>query len=406
MADSRTSEFIERIPVGPLALMPLESIRPLGEKVNAYLSQWRSERESEHKKTIAFNGYQKDSYIVETKVSRFGTGEAKANILETVRGVDLYLMVDVMNYSMTYSMFGQINHMSPDDHYSDLKRVIAATTGKAKRINVIMPFMYESRQHKRTGRESLDCAMMLQELHSMGVTNFITFDAHDPRVMNAIPQDSFDNISCSYQFIKSILKNVQDLDIDKEHMMIISPDEGGMGRAIYYANVLGIDMGMFYKRRDYSRVVDGRNPIVAHEFLGANVEGKDVFIIDDMISSGESLIDTAKELKARKAKRVFACCTFGLFTSGFNKFDEAYANGSLDGVFTTNLIYQQPELFTKKWYHSVDMSKYIALIIDSLNHDASISPIIDTSYKINDKLKAYKEHRSGVNKQMELNLDK
>lgn len=406
MSDSRTSEFIERIPVGPLALMPLESIRPLGEKVNEYLAQWRSERESEHKKTIAFNGYQKDNYIVETKVSRFGTGEAKANILETVRGVDLYLMVDVMNFSMTYSMFGQMNHMSPDDHYSDLKRVIAATTGKAKRINVIMPFMYESRQHKRTGRESLDCAMMLQELHSMGVDNFITFDAHDPRVMNAIPQDSFDNISCSYQFIKSILKNVRDLDIDKEHMMIISPDEGGMGRAIYYANVLGIDMGMFYKRRDYSQVVNGRNPIVAHEFLGANVEGKDVFIIDDMISSGESLIDTAKELKARKAKRVFACCTFGLFTSGFNKFDEAYANGSLDGVFTTNLIYQQPEIFTKQWYHSVDMSKYIALIIDSLNHDASISPIIDTSYKINDKIKAYKAQREGMNQQLKLELDK
>ena len=258
MSDSRTSEFIERIPVGPLALMPLDSIQPLGQKVDEYLSTWRTRRESDHKETIAFNGYQKDSYIVQAKVSRFGSGEAKANILETVRGVDLYLMVDVMNYSQTYSLFGQVNHMSPDDHYSDLKRVIAATTGKAKRINVIMPFMYESRQHKRTGRESLDCAMMLQELHAMGVENFITFDAHDPRVMNAIPQDSFDNISCSYQFIKAILAHVEDLDIDKNHMMIISPDEGGMSRAIYYANVLGIDMGMFYKRRDYSKVVNGR----------------------------------------------------------------------------------------------------------------------------------------------------
>ena len=404
MSDSRTSEFIERIPVGPLALMPLDSIQPLGQRVDEYLSTWRTQRESDHKETIAFNGYQKDSYIVQAKVSRFGSGEAKANILETVRGVDLYLMVDVMNYSQTYSLFGQVNHMSPDDHYSDLKRVIAATTGKAKRINVIMPFMYESRQHKRTGRESLDCAMMLQELHAMGVENFITFDAHDPRVMNAIPQDSFDNISCSYQFIKAILAHVEDLDIDKNHMMIISPDEGGMSRAIYYANVLGIDMGMFYKRRDYSKVVNGRNPIVAHEFLGTDVEGKDVFIIDDMISSGESLIDTAKELKERKARRVFACCTFGLFTSGFNKFDQAYANGTLNGVFTTNLIYQQPELLTKPWYVSVDMAKYIALIIDNLNHDMSISTILDSSQKINDKIAAYRTHREEMTQQMELPL--
>ena len=404
MSDSRTSEFIERIPVGPLALMPLDSIQPLGQKVDEYLSTWRTQRESEHKETIAFNGYQKDSYIVQAKVSRFGSGEAKANILETVRGVDLYLMVDVMNYAQTYSLFGQVNHMSPDDHYSDLKRVIAATTGKAKRINVIMPFMYESRQHKRTGRESLDCAMMLQELHAMGVENFITFDAHDPRVMNAIPQDSFDNISCSYQFIKAILAHVEDLDIDKNHMMIISPDEGGMSRAIYYANVLGIDMGMFYKRRDYSKVVNGRNPIVAHEFLGADVEGKDVFIIDDMISSGESLIDTAKELKERKARRVFACCTFGLFTSGFNKFDQAYANGTLNGVFTTNLIYQQPELLTKPWYISVDMAKYIALIIDNLSHDMPISSILDSSQKINDKVAAYRAHREEMTQQMELPL--
>ena len=404
MSDSRTSEFIERIPVGPLALMPLDSIQPLGQKVDEYLSTWRTLRERDHKETIAFNGYQKDSYIVQAKVSRFGSGEAKANILETVRGVDLYLMVDVMNYSQTYSLFGQVNHMSPDDHYSDLKRVIAATTGKAKRINVIMPFMYESRQHKRTGRESLDCAMMLQELHAMGVENFITFDAHDPRVMNAIPQDSFDNISCSYQFIKAILSHVEDLDIDKNHMMIISPDEGGMSRAIYYANVLGIDMGMFYKRRDYSKVVNGRNPIVAHEFLGADVEGKDVFIIDDMISSGESLIDTAKELKERKARRVFACCTFGLFTSGFNTFDQAYANGTINGVFTTNLIYQQPELLTKPWYVSVDMAKYIALIIDNLNHDMSISTILDSSQKINDKIAAYRTHREEMTQQMELPL--
>lgn len=405
MSDSRTADFIERIPVGPLALMPLSSITELGDKVDQYLASWRRERESEHKETIAFNGYQKDSYILHPKVSRFGTGEAKANIVDSVRGVDLYIMVDVMNFSLTYSMFGQINHMSPDDHYSDLKRVIAATTGKCKRVNVIMPFMYESRQHKRTGRESLDCAMMLQELHDLGVKNFITFDAHDPRVMNAIPQDSFDSISCSYQFIKAMLATIPDLDVDKHHMMIISPDEGGMNRAIFYANVLGLDMGMFYKRRDYTQVVNGRNPIVAHEFLGTDVEGKDVFIIDDMISSGESLFDTAKELKARKAKRVFACCTFGLFTSGFNKFDACYANGTLDGVFTTNLIYQQPELMTKPWYHSVDMSKYIALIIDNLNHDTSISSLLDSTGKISTRVNEYKEKRKAVNKQMELNLN-
>ena len=383
MSDSRTSEFIERIPVGPLALMPLDSIQPLGQRVDEYLSTWRTQRESDHKETIAFNGYQKDSYIVQAKVSRFGSGEAKANILETVRGVDLYLMVDVMNYAQTYSLFGQVNHMSPDDHYSDLKRVIAATTGKAKRINVIMPFMYESRQHKRTGRESLDCAMMLQELHAMGVENFITFDAHDPRVMNAIPQDSFDNISCSYQFIKAILAHVEDLDIDKNHMMIISPDEGGMSRAIYYANVLGIDMGMFYKRRDYSKVVNGRNPIVAHEFLGTDVEGKDVFIIDDMISSGDSMIEVATKLKELKARRIFVCTCFGLFCNGLESFDKAYENGLISKVFTTNLIYRTPELKQREWYVEVDLSKYISYVIDTLNHDTSVSKLLDPKDRIN-----------------------
>ncbi len=404
MSDSRTSEFIERIPVGPLAILPLQSIEPLGQKVNDYLAGWRKIRESEHKHTIAFNGYMKESYLVPSRISRFGTGEAKGNILETVRGVDLYIMVDVMNYSITYSLFGQMNRMSPDDHYADLKRLIAATTGKAKRINVIMPFMYESRQHKRSGRESLDCALMLQELHDMGVANFITFDAHDPRVMNAIPKDSFDNISCAYQFIKAILNNVSDLDIDKDHMMVISPDEGGMRRAIYFANVLGIDMGMFYKRRDYTQVVNGRNPIVAHEFLGMDVAGKDVMIIDDMISSGESLIDTAKELKERKARRVFACCTFGLFTNGLSKFDEAYAAGYIDRILTTNLIYQTPELLTKEWYINVDMSKYIALLIDNLNHDMSISLILDSTKKIQAKLIDYRAQRANVNQQIEMNL--
>ncbi len=402
--ESRTSEFIERIPVGPLALMPLPSIEPLGKRVDQYLSGWRKERESEHKQTIIFDGYQKDSYLVKSKLSRFGSGEAKGEIKETIRGMDIYFMVDVMNYSITYQLFGFTNHMSPDDHYQDLKRLIAATTGKGKRINVIMPFMYESRQHKRSARESLDCAMMLQELHAMGVENFLTFDAHDPRVMNAIPRDSFDNVPCTYQFVKGLLVNFRDLDIDKDHMMIISPDEGGMNRAIYYANVLGLDMGMFYKRRDYTQVVNGRNPIVAHEFLGSSVEGKDVVIIDDMISSGESLIDTAKELKERKARRVFACCTFGLFTSGFNRFDEAYAAGTLSGVFTTNLIYQSPELLKRPWYYDVDMAKYIALLIDNMNHDMSISSILDPAARINRRVTAYRERRQAETAQLELEL--
>ena len=404
MSESSTSEFIERIPVGPLALMPLKSIEPLGEKVDRYLAKWRAERESEHKLTIAFDGYQKDSYIVKSKISRFSSGEAKGSISESVRGVDLYLMVDVTNYSITYSMYGEPNRMSPDDHYADLKRIIAATTGKCKRINVIMPFMYESRQHRRSGRESLDCAIMLQELSKLGVTNFITFDAHDPRMVNAVPLDSFDNVSCTYQFIKALLKRVDDLDIDKNHMMIISPDEGGMGRAIYYANVLGLDMGMFYKRRDYTQVVNGRNPIVAHEFLGTDVAGKDVIIIDDMIASGESMIDTARDLKERKARRVFACCTFGLFTSGLERFDKAYDDRILDGVLTTNLIYQTPELLKRPWYTSVDLSKYIALIIDNLNHDMSISPLLDPTEKIQNKVNAYREKRAMVNEQLTLNL--
>lgn len=405
MSESKNSEqFIERIPVGPLALMPLKSIEALGARVDEYLVTWRRERESEHKTSIAFEGYQKDSYIVKSRISRFGSGEAKGNILQTVRGDDLYLMVDVTNYSLTYSLCGMTNHMSPDDHYQDLKRIIAATTGKAKRINVIMPFMYESRQHKRSSRESLDCAIMLQELSSMGVNNFITFDAHDPRVMNAIPRNSFDNVSCTYQFIKALLNRFDNLQIDARHMMIISPDEGGMGRAIYYANVLGLDMGMFYKRRDYTRVVDGRNPIVAHEFLGAEVEGKDVIIIDDMISSGESLIDTAKELKSRNARRVFACCTFGLFTNGLNRFDQAYAAGLIDGVLTTNLIYQTEELLRREWYINVDMSKYIALLIDHLNHDESISGLLDPTEKIQKRVAEYKAAHEQDNQQLEMKL--
>ena len=381
---------IETIPVGPLGLIPLKSCEDLGKKVDAWLVEWRKERESEHKTTIAFAGYQKDSYIIGAKTPRFGSGEAKGELTESVRGDDLYIMVDVCNYNMTYTMNGLKNHMSPDDHYQDLKRVIAAVGGKGRRINVIMPFLYESRQHKRTGRESLDCAMALRELVDMGVENIITFDAHDPRVQNAIPLKGFETVQPIYQFIKYLLKNEKELEIDSDHMMVISPDEGGMGRAVFFANVLGLDLGMFYKRRDYTKIINGRNPIVAHEFLGASVEGKDVIIVDDMISSGESMLDTAKELKRMKARKVFICTTFGLFTGGLKKFDEYYENGIIDRVLTTNLVYQTPELLSKPYYINVDMSKYIALIIDNLNHDASLSDLLNPTGRINRLLAKYR----------------
>ena len=381
---------IETIPVGPLGLIPLKSCEDLGKKVDAWLVEWRKERESEHKTTMAFAGYQKDSYIIGAKTPRFGSGEAKGELTESVRGDDLYIMVDVCNYNMTYTMNGLKNHMSPDDHYQDLKRVIAAVGGKGRRINVIMPFLYESRQHKRTGRESLDCAMALRELVDMGVENIITFDAHDPRVQNAIPLKGFETVQPIYQFIKYLLKNEKELEIDSDHMMVISPDEGGMGRAVFFANVLGLDLGMFYKRRDYTKIINGRNPIVAHEFLGASVEGKDVIIVDDMISSGESMLDTAKELKRMKARKVFICTTFGLFTGGLKKFDEYYENGIIDRVLTTNLVYQTPELLSKPYYINVDMSKYIALIIDNLNHDASLSDLLNPTGRINRLLAKYR----------------
>ena len=342
--------ILETMPTGTLGLIPTASCMELGKKVDSYLSTWREHREHEHHNDIAFKEYHKESYIIEPHIPRFGSGEAKCVINQSVRGYDLYIMVDVTNYSMTYSLCGHTNHMSPDDHFADLKRVIAAVGGKARRITVILPFLYESRQHRRTARESLDCPLALQELYNMGIDNIITFDAHDPRVMNAIPLNGFENVMPSYQFIKGILKNVKDLTIDAEHLMIISPDEGATNRAIYLANVLGIDMGMFYKRRDFSRVVDGRNPIVAHEFLGSNVEGKDVLIIDDMISSGESMIDTARELKKRKANRIFVVSTFGLFTNGLASFDKAYEEGLIYRVVTTNLIYQTPELLSREYY--------------------------------------------------------
>ena len=384
------NQEIETIPVGALGLVPLESCKQLAEKVNYYLVEWREEKNSEHKDTIAFAGYQRDSYIIKSKISRFGSGEAKGQFEESIRGDDLYIMVDVCNYSLTYSLYGITNHMSPDDHFQDLKRIIAAAAGKARRINVIMPFLYESRQHKKTARESLDCALALQELVSMGVENIITFDAHDPRVQNAIPLKGFETVQPIYQYTKALLKTEPNLLVDSEHMMIISPDEGGMSRAIYFANMLGLDVGMFYKRRDYSKVVNGRNPIIAHEFLGSNVEGKDLIVIDDMISSGESVQEVARELKKRKARKVFICATFGLFTNGLSKFDEYYKNGLIDRILTTNLVYQTHELLKKPYYVNVDMSKYIALIIDNLNHDSSLSELLTPTKRIKNIIEKHK----------------
>ena len=387
----RDERHTATIPYGTLGIVPLKSCSKMGEKVDDYLVQWREQREHENQSNLSFSGYKRDSYVVSASTPRFGSGEGKGVLNDSIRGYDLYIMVDVCNYSIEYSLCGTTNHMSPDDHYADLKRVIAAAGGKARRINVIMPFLYESRQHKRSGRESLDCALMLQELTAMGVENIITFDAHDPRVHNSIPLKGFESVSCTYQFIKYLLLGVDDLHIDSEHMMVISPDEGGMGRAVYFANVLGLDMGMFYKRRDYTKIVNGRNPIVAHEFLGTNVEGKDVIIIDDMISSGESMIDVASELKKRGASRVFCATTFGLFTNGFDKFDEAYEKGIIDKILTTNLVYQPDELLSKPWYINVDMSKYMALLIDTLNHDSSISDLLNPVDRIQKRVKEYNE---------------
>ena len=381
---------LETIPVGSLGVIPLVGCRNLGEKIDYYLVKWRTERESEHKDSLAFAGYQRDSYLLNAKIPRFGSGEAKGVIMESVRGYDLYILVDVCNYSLTYSLCGHENHMSPDDHYQDLKRIISAVGGKARRITVIMPFLYESRQHKRTARESLDCAIALQELVAMGVDNIITFDAHDARVQNAIPLHGFETVQPAYQFIKGLLRNVKDLQIDSNHMMVISPDEGGMSRAIYIANVLGLDMGMFYKRRDYTKIVNGRNPIVAHEFLGTSVEEKDMIIIDDMISSGESVLEVAAALKERKARKIFICSTFGLFTNGLDRFDQAYREGLIDKVLTTNLIYQSPQLLEREWYINCDMSKYIAYIIDTLNHDTSISDLLNPNERIQRIVSKYK----------------
>ncbi|MCR4763598.1 MAG: ribose-phosphate pyrophosphokinase [Lachnospiraceae bacterium] len=382
---------LENIPVGSLGLIALSGCKTLGERVDKYLVRWRAERENEHKGSLAFTGYERPSYLLSAETPRFGTGEGKGVINQSVRGADLYLLVDVTNYSLTYKLFGMQNHMSPDDHYQDLKRIISAVGGKARRITVIMPFLYESRQDKRTSRESLDCAIALQELVKMGVDNIITFEAHEPRVQNAIPLSGFETVRTTYQFIKGLLLNVQGLKIDAEHMMAISPDEGGMNRAVYLGSVLGLDVGMFYKRRDYTQVVDGRNPILAHEFLGASVEHKDVIIIDDMISSGDTVIEVAKALKQRKAARVFVFATFGLFTASLAPFDKAYEAGFIERILTTNLIYQSPELLSREWYISCDMSKYIAYLIDTLNHDASISDLLNPVERITSFVSRYHE---------------
>ncbi len=383
---------LDNAPFGQLALITVSGCEAMGKEIDAYLQDWRAERQHEHEDSPAFAGYLRPTYIIETKEPRFGTGEGKGVVAESVRGMDLYILVDVVNYNETYRMFGFDNHMSPDDHFANLKRVIAAVGGKARRITVIMPYLYESLQSKRTARESLDCAIALQELTRMGVDNIITFDAHDPRVQNAIPLNGFDTVQPAYQFIKGLLNSVDDLQIDSDHMLIISPDEGGMKRAVYFANVLGLDMGMFYKRRDYTRLVDGDNPIVAFEFLGSSVKDKDMVVIDDMLSSGDSALEVAQALKKRGAKRVFLFATFGLFTNGLDKFDKAYEEGIIDKIFTTNLIYQPQELLDRPWHYSCEMSKFIAYIIDTLNHDSSISDLLIPSERIWSIVAKYKEN--------------
>ena len=383
-------ELLEKtLPVAPLKLAALESCKELAQKVNDYIVSFRENTINEVTESPLYVNYRTNNYLVECNCPRFGSGEAKGVIKETIRGTDLFIMSDVCNYSLTYSVNGHLNHMSPDDHFQDIKRVIAASTGKAHRVNVIMPFLYESRQHKRTKRESLDCALALEELKDMGVANILTFDAHDPRVQNAIPLSGFDNFTPQYQFMKALFRAVPDLKVSKDHLMIVSPDEGAMHRAVYFSNVLGVDMGMFYKRRDYSTIVNGKNPIVAHEFLGDDVAGKDVIIVDDMISSGESMLDVAKKLKDRNAGRVFVCTTFGPFTDGFEKFDEYYKKGYLDKVVTTNLTYLPPAVDEREYFVKADMSKFLALIIDSLNHDLTIGAVMNPTDKIHKLLQKY-----------------
>ena len=367
-------------PYGDLALISMRGSEDIASQVDYYLKQWRNIPEDE-------------SFVIQANCPRFGTGEAKAVLKHTARGLDAYILCDCFNYSVTYKMYGQTVPMSPDDHYQDLKRIIAALGGKARRITVIIPMLYEGRQHRRTARESMDCAMALQELVAMGVKNIVTFDAHDPRVNNAIPLDGFDNVQAAYQMIKALLKTVPDIKLDRDHTMIVSPDEGGMGRCIYYSSVLGLELGMFYKRRNYSVIVNGRNPIEAHEFLGNDITGKDLILVDDMISSGESMLDIAAKLKEKGAGRIFIFSTFGLFVEGFEKFDEYYRDGKIDKIFTTNLIYQPKELLEREWYCSVNMSKYIALLVETLNLDNSISSLLDPVDRIKKIVSKYEQNK-------------
>lgn len=382
-----TAQNVETIPYGPLGIIAMPGCEAFADKVDQYLVQWRKNQALEHQGSIAFYGYQRETYKIDISNPRFGSGEGKAVINETVRGYDLYIVTDCFNYSVTYEMYGMTVPKSPDDHYADLKRVISAASSKAKRISVIMPMLYEGRQHKRSSRESLDCAMALQELVSLGVENIITFDAHDQRVQNAIPHKSFENVMPTYQMIKAFVNNIENLNVDKDHLMVISPDEGAMQRCIYFATQLGVNLGMFYKRRDFTRVVNGRNPIVEHQYLGDPLNGKDVIIVDDMISSGESMLEVAKKLKALSANRIFVCTTFGLFANGLDVFDKAYEEGVFEKVFTTNGVYQTPELLSREWYQSVDLSKYVAYFLDTLNHDMSVSSLLDSSDKIDQILR-------------------
>lgn len=377
-----TAQNVETIPYGPLGIIAIPGCEAFADKVDKYLVEWRKTQALEHQGSIAFYGYQRETYKIDISNPRFGSGEGKAVINETVRGYDLYIVTDCFNYSVTYKMYGMTVPKSPDDHYADLKRVISAASSKAKRISVIMPMLYEGRQHKRSSRESLDCAMALQELVNLGVENIITFDAHDQRVQNAIPHKSFENVMPTYQMIKAIVNTIDDLNVDKDHLMIISPDEGAMNRCIYFATQLGVNLGMFYKRRDYTKVVNGRNPIVEHQYLGDSVKGKDIIIVDDMISSGESMLEVASKLKDLGAARIFVCTTFGLFANGLDVFDKAYKDGVFEKVFTTNGVYQPPELLEREWYQSVELSKYVAYFLDTLNHDLSVSTLLDSSGKI------------------------
>lgn len=382
----QTAENINTIPVGPLGIIGMPGCEELTDKIDKYLVKWRKTQATEHQNNVAFFGYQRDSYKINVSIPRFGSGEGKGVIEDSVRGYDIYIVSDVFNYSCTYKMYGKTVNMSPDEHFADLKRVIHALSSKPKRVSVIMPMLYEGRQHKRSSRESLDCAMALQELVGLGVENIITFDAHDQRVQNSIADKSFENVMPTYQMIKALVNNVDDLSIDPDHLMIISPDEGAMQRCIYFATQLGVNLGMFYKRRDYTRIVNGRNPIVEHQYLGDSVQGKDIIIVDDMISSGESMLEVASKLKNLGAKRIFVCTTFGLFCNGLDVFDDAYNNGVFDKVFTTNGVYQTPELLSRDWYRSVELSKYTAYFIDTLNHDMSVSSLLDSSERIKNLL--------------------